>query len=57
MQSKNKCIYTKKDDTTAEFKNLEHIFPVNIGGVKTLPKGYVCDEVNHMFLKNTEDKY
>ena len=51
MQSKNKCIYTKKDDTTAEFKNSEHIFPASIGGIKTLPKGYVCDEVNNMFSK------
>lgn len=42
----NKCIYKKETDTTQTFVKQEHIFPAGIGGIKKLPKGYVCDEVN-----------
>lgn len=44
-----KCIYSLKDDSNATFNTSEHIFPKFLGGIHTLDKGLVCDEVNQMF--------
>lgn len=41
------CIYTGADETTDTFSSAEHIFPKCIGGIQTLPKGWVCDSVNN----------
>lgn len=43
----SKCIYTGVDESTGTFESEEHIFPKCIGGVHTLPKGWVCDSVNN----------
>ena len=45
----NRCIYTGKTDRNATFTQKEHIIPKAIGGIFTLPTGYVSDEVNHRF--------
>lgn len=50
----NKCIYLKETDTTQTFEKQEHIFPAGIGGIKKLPKGYVCDEVNGVIFSKME---
>ena len=44
-----KCIYSLKDKSNATFNTSEHIFPKFLGGIYTLDKGLVCDEVNQMF--------
>ena len=44
-----KCIYSLKDESNATFDSSEHIFPKFLGGICTLDKGLVCDEVNQMF--------
>lgn len=44
-----KCIYSLKNETDATFNSSEHIFPKFLGGIHTLDKGLVCDEVNQMF--------
>jgi len=44
-----RCIYTGADNSTESFSSDEHIFPKCIGGVHTLPKGWVCDSVNSSF--------
>lgn len=44
------CIYLKNIDNLT-YKNAEHIFPAGIGGIKTLPKGYVSDQINNKFSK------
>ncbi|WP_281696771.1 hypothetical protein [Acidaminococcus massiliensis] len=44
-----KCIYTLKTEPDATFIKREHIFPKGIGGVNTLEKGMVCDQVNELF--------
>lgn len=41
------CIYTGADETTESFSSAEHIFPKCIGGIHTLPKGWVCDRANN----------
>lgn len=46
-----KCIYTKKDESSATFTSAEHIFPRCIGGVNTLDKEWVCDEFNNEMSK------
>lgn len=43
------CIYTGADESTDTFSSAEHIFPKCIGGIHTLPKGWVCDSVNNAF--------
>lgn len=43
-----KCIYTGAVEPASE---AEHIFPKCIGGVRTLPVGYVADQVNGAFSK------
>lgn len=43
------CIYTGADEATESFSKAEHIFPKCIGGIHTLPKGWVCDRINHSF--------
>ena len=51
----NKCIYLKNrnsDDLT--FVKHEHIIPAALGGIKTLPIGYVSDEINEFFSKELE---
>jgi len=45
------CIYTGADDSKAEFRDAEHIFPKCIGGTNTLPLGSVSDEINKYFSK------
>lgn len=44
-----KCIYSLKDESNTTFNTSEHIFPKFLGGIHTLDKGLVCDEVNQMF--------
>lgn len=44
-----KCIYSLKDESNATFNTSEHIFPKFLGGIHTLDRGLVCDEVNQMF--------
>ena len=44
-----RCIYSGKDKTSETFSSAEHIFPKCIGGIQTLPKGWVCDSVNNSF--------
>lgn len=53
----NTCIYTKKTEPDVSFKNQEHIFPAALGGIKKLPKGYVCDEINGEFSNKLEVKF
>ena len=50
----SRCIYSLQDETTASFKQAEHIIPKAIGGIYTLPKGMVSDAVNHEFSKFEE---
>ncbi len=45
------CIYTKKNENEAKFRDREHIIPACIGGMKRLEQGYVSDEVNNQFSK------
>lgn len=45
----SQCIYTGADEATESFSKAEHIFPKCIGGIHTLPKGWVCDRINHSF--------
>ena len=45
----SQCIYTGADAATESFSKAEHIFPKCIGGIHTLPKGWVCDRINHSF--------
>ena len=44
-----RCIYSGKDETVETFSSAEHIFPKCIGGIQTLPMGWVCDSVNNSF--------
>lgn len=46
-----KCIYSLKTASEANFQKQEHVIPACIGGKAKLPKGYVSDEVNEMFSK------
>lgn len=46
-----KCIYTAYEGTDEEFKEKEHVFPKSIGGLHTLPRGYVSDKINAAFSK------
>ena len=49
------CIYYgNKEDLT--YNSREHIFPATIGGIETLPEGYVSDKANSYFSK-LEVKY
>lgn len=41
----SKCIYTGVDESTGTFESEEHIFPKCIGGVHTLPKGWVIQSI------------
>lgn len=50
----SRCIYSLQDETTASFKQAEHIIPKAIGGIYTLPKGMVSDAVNHEFSEFEE---
>lgn len=50
------CIYSGADETTDTFSSAEHIFPKCIGGIQTLPKGWVCDSVNNS-LSSLELKF
>lgn len=44
------CIYySNKDNLT--YNKKEHIFPATIGGIETLPIGYVSDQANEYFSK------
>ncbi len=43
----NYCIYEK--NKKLNFSKVEHIIPAGLGGTKTLPKGYVSDEINEFF--------
>lgn len=45
----SQCIYTGATEKTESFRNSEHIFPKCIGGIETLPKGWVCDRINNSF--------
>lgn len=45
------CIYTGANEFSESFNTAEHVFPKCIGGVHTLPKGWVCDRVNNSFSK------
>ena len=45
----SQCIYTGADEATESFSKAEHIFPKCIGGIHTLPRGWVCDRINHSF--------
>lgn len=47
----SRCIYSLCDEESAHFKQSEHIIPKAIGGIYTLQKGAVSDEVNHEFSK------
>src|SRR6202012_3750045 len=42
----NQCIYyiTRTD---LSFETAEHVFPAGLGGIMTLPKGYVSKEFNN----------
>ena len=51
----NKCIYTLKDEKSASFDALEHIFPKCIGGVETLPEGWVSKEFNNSISKSERE--
>jgi len=44
------CIYYKDKDSL-NYQGQEHIFPAAIGGIMTLPKGYVSDEFNSAISK------
>ena len=48
------CIYSKKKAPDVSFKKREHVFPCTIGGIATLPKGYVSDSVNELFGRELE---
>lgn len=48
------CIYSKKKEPDVSFKKREHVFPCTIGGIATLPKGYVSDSVNELFGRELE---
>jgi hypothetical protein len=43
------CIYHKKSEPDLKFTKREHVIPAGIGGINTLPLGYVSDEVNESF--------
>lgn len=43
----NKCIYKENGDL--RFNKSEHVIPAGLGGMKTLPKGYVSDKMNETF--------
>ena len=43
------CIYTGADESTDTLSSTVHIFPKCIGGLHTLPKGWVCDTVYRIF--------
>lgn len=44
------CIYYK-DGENLTYTGEEHIIPAGIGGMKKLPKGYVCDQFNNAISK------
>jgi len=44
------CIYYE-DQQNLTYRSEEHIFPATIGGIKTLPKGWVSDKANDYFSK------
>lgn len=46
----NECIYFKNQNNIM-FKGREHIFPAGLGGIQTLPEGYVSKEANDYFSK------
>lgn len=50
------CIYSGADESTETFSSAEHIFPKCIGGIHTLPKGWVCDSINNS-LSNLELRF
>lgn len=55
----NKCIYLKRDDINdgLTFNKKEHVIPAALGGINTLPKGYVSDKINEFFSKELEQPF
>lgn len=51
----NKCIYSLKDAKSVSFDAREHIFPKYIGGVETLPEGWVSKEFNNEISKSERE--
>lgn len=46
-----KCIYLFDGGKELTYKKQEHIISAGIGGIHTLPKGYVSDQANELFSK------
>lgn len=44
------CIYLGEAEGLT-YKKQEHIFPAGLGGVRTLPRGYVSDQANEAFSR------
>jgi hypothetical protein len=44
------CIYYK-DDENLTYSSEEHVIPAGVGGMRKLPKGYVCDQFNNGISK------
>ncbi|MCS5422608.1 MULTISPECIES: hypothetical protein [Psychrilyobacter] len=43
------CIYINNDSENFTYVKKEHIIPAGLGGIRTLPNGYVSDKVNEKF--------
>lgn len=43
------CIYLKESQVALNYNGKEHIIPAGLGGIATLPKGAVSDEMNSTF--------
>ena len=50
-----KCIYSLTNERESSFSSKEHLIPESLGGHKTLPKGFVCDEVNTVFSRREKE--
>lgn len=46
-----KCAYLFDSEKNLTYKKQEHIISAGIGGIRTLPKGYVSDQANELFSK------
>lgn len=45
------CVYLFDREKKLTYKKQEHIISAGIGGIRTLPKGYVSDQANELFSK------
>lgn len=45
------CVYLFDRGKNLTYKKQEHIISAGIGGIRTLPKGYVSDQANELFSK------